>query len=449
MPEKAARVTGHQVQDADRCCRAVQAGALWSAGEDIMGERVRRREIFGWCFYDFANSAFITVVITVVFGPYFIGVIAAGDPAANTLWGLILAVSQVIVIVAGPVLGVMADVTATKKRYLLGMMWVCAAATAALWFTGPGTVWLAAGLVVVAYAAFSFGENFCASFLSELSTPENVGRISGYGWGFGYLGGLASLGMAVLVLSRVPAGVPWVFVATAVFMVLATLPVVLLLRERKRPEPHAGSWWLLGWESMGRAARGLPRHRELLKFFVSFLLYMSGLGAVVGFAAIYSQQVLGFTTAENLVLFATLQLSSALGALLCGWWQDRAGSVNALSVALALWCLVALGAYFAETKTAFFLVGNLAGLAIGSSQAASRAVVTLLSPRDRAAEFFGFWGVFGKLAAITGPLVMGVLADVFDLRVAVLATLVFFAGGLLVLRQVKVEDRGGRKKVAD
>jgi len=403
-----------------------------------MSQPVRRREIFGWCCYDFANSAFITVVITVVFGPYFTGVIAAGNVAANTLWSVILGVSQAVVIVAGPVLGVMADVTASKKRYLLGMMWVCAAATAALWFTGPGTVWLAAALVVVAYAAFSFGENFCASFLSELSTRENVGRISGYGWSFGYLGGLGALGLAMLVLWRVPDGVPWVFVVTAVFMVLATVPVALLLRERKEPEPHAGSWWRLGWESIGRAARDLPRHRELLKFLFSFLLYMSGLGAVVAFAAIYSSQVLGFTTAENLVLFASLQISSAVGALLCGWWQDRAGSVNALSVALGLWCLVAVGAYFCQTKEAFFLVGNVAGLAIGSSQAASRAVVTLLSPRERAAEFFGFWGVFGKLAAITGPLVMGVLADVFGLRVAVLSTLVFFLGGLVVLRTVRL-----------
>jgi len=404
---------------------------------------VRRREIFGWCCYDFANSAFITVVITVVFGPYFTGVIAAGESAANSLWGAILALSQVIVIVAGPVLGVMADVTASKKRYLLGMMWVCAAATAALWFTGPGTVWLAAALVVVAYAAFSFGENFCASFLSELSTPQNVGRISGYGWSFGYLGGLAALGLAMLVLWQVPDGIPWVFVVTAGFMMLATAPVVVLLRERKQPEPHSGSWLRLGWDSVGRAARDLPRHPELLTFFVAFLLYMSGLGAVVAFAAIFSAQVLGFTTHENLILFASLQISSALGALICGWWQDRLGSINALSVALGLWCLVAIGAYYAGTKEAFFVVGNLAGLAIGSSQAASRAVVTLLSPRDRAAEFFGFWGVFGKLAAITGPLTMGILADVFDLRVAVLATLVFFGGGLVVLRRVKIERPGG------
>jgi UMF1 family MFS transporter len=161
-----------------------------------MNSPVRRREIFGWCCYDFANSAFVTVVITVVFGPFFSGVIAADSPAANTLWSVILAVSQAVVIVFGPALGVMADATASKKRFLLSMMWICASATALLWFTGPGTVWLAAALVIVAYAAFSFGENFCASFLSELSTPENCGRISGYGWSFGYLGGLGALGLA-------------------------------------------------------------------------------------------------------------------------------------------------------------------------------------------------------------------------------------------------------------
>ena len=403
-----------------------------------MSEPVRRREIFGWCCYDFANSAFITVVITVVYGPYFTGVVAAGWAGANTLWSVILAASQVVVMVFGPALGVLADVTGSKKKFLLSMMWVCSAATAALWLTGPGTVALAAGLVIVAYAAFSFGENFCASFLSELSTPANCGRISGYGWSFGYLGGLGALGLAMLVLSVSPDGVRWVFVATALFMVAATLPVLLLLRERKQPEPHVARWWQLGWESVLRAARDLPQHRDLLRFFWGFLLYMSGLGAVVAFAAIYSVEVLGFTTGENLVLFASLQISSALGALAFGWWQDRAGSVNMLTAALLLWCLVAVGAYFCQTKEMFFLVGNLAGLAIGSCQAGSRAVVSLLSPRERAAEFFGFWGVFGKLAAVVGPLFMGVLADVFDLRVAVLSTLIFFVGGLIVLRGVRM-----------
>lgn len=410
-------------------------------GHDVrhMSEPVRRREIFGWCCYDFANSAFITVVITVVYGPYFTGVVAAGSTVANTLWSAVLAASQVVVMVFGPALGVMADTTASKKKFLLAMMWVCGAATAALWLTGPGTLALAAGLVVIAYAAFSFGENFCASFLSELSTPENCGRVSGYGWSFGYLGGLGALGLAMLVLHFAPDGVRWVFPATAVFMLLATLPVLLLLRERKQPEPRTVSWWQLGWQSIGRAARDLPKHRELLKFFVAFLLYMSGLGAVVAFAAIYAEEVLGFTTAQNLVLFASLQISSALGAFLFGWWQDRAGSISMLTMALVLWCLVAVGAFFCRTQEAFFVVGNAAGLAIGSCQAGSRAVVSLLSPRERAAEFFGFWGVFGKFAAVIGPLFMGVLADLAGLRVAVLSTLLFFGGGLLVLRTVRMQ----------
>ncbi|MFZ9932294.1 MAG: MFS transporter [Chthoniobacterales bacterium] len=402
-----------------------------------MNSPVRKREIFGWCCYDFANSAFITVVITVVFGPYFTGVVAGTNPAANTLWSVILAVSQAIVIVFGPALGLMADVTATKKKFLLSMMWICASSTALLWFTGPGTVWLAAVLVVAAYAAFSFGENFCASFLGELSTPENVGRVSGYGWSFGYFGGLAALGLALGVISWA-GSIPAVFPSTAMLMVAATIPVVLLLHERKKPEVARAHWMRLGWESTMRVARDIPSHRELFKFLVSFFFYMSGLGAVVAFAAIYAEKVLGFSTSENIVLFASLQLSSAVGAFASGSLQDRIGSRATLSVALLLWCGVALGAYFSEGKTAFFLVGNLAGLAIGSSQAGSRAVVTLLSPRERAAEFFGFWGVFGKLAAIVGPLAMGLLADSVGLRSSILVTLVFFLAGLAVLRTVNI-----------
>ena len=405
-----------------------------------MSKPVRKREIFGWCCYDFANSAFITVVITVVFGPYFTGVIAAGNAAANTLWSTVLAVSQAVVIVFGPALGIMADVTASKKKFLLSMMWICASATALLWFTGPGTVLLAAALVVVAYAAFSFGENFCASFLSELSTPENVGRVSGYGWSFGYFGGLTALGLALAVIA-VSGSVPLVFPVTAALMVAATLPVVLLLHERKKREETSGNWMQLGWQSILEAARDIPSHRELFKFLVSFFFYMSGLGAVVAFAAIYAEKVLGFSTMENIVLFASLQMSSAIGAFACGSLQDKVGSRTTLSVSLLLWCAVALGAYFSAGKAAFFIVGNLAGLAIGSSQAASRAVVPLLSPRDRSAEFFGFWGVFGKLAAVAGPLAMGLFADIFGLRESILVTLVFFLIGLAVLRTVRIPSR--------
>ena len=405
-----------------------------------MSKPVRKREIFGWCCYDFANSAFITVVITVVFGPYFTGVIAAGNAAANTLWSTVLAVSQAVVIVFGPALGIMADVTASKKKFLLSMMWICASATALLWFTGPGTVLLAAALVVVAYAAFSFGENFCASFLSELSTPENVGRVSGYGWSFGYFGGLTALGLALAVIA-VSGSVPLVFPVTAALMVAATLPVVLLLHERKKREETSGNWMQLGWQSILEAARDIPSHRELFKFLVSFFFYMSGLGAVVAFAAIYAEKVLGFSTMENIVLFASLQMSSAIGAFACGSLQDKVGSRTTLSVSLLLWCAVALGAYFSTGKAAFFIVGNLAGLAIGSSQAASRAVVPLLSPRDRSAEFFGFWGVFGKLAAVAGPLAMGLFADIFGLRESILVTLVFFLIGLAVLRTVRIPSR--------
>jgi UMF1 family MFS transporter len=235
--------------------------------------------------------------------------------------------------------------------------------------------------------------------------------------------------------------VQMVFVATAAFMVLATVPVLVFLRERKQPEPGTKSWWRLGWESVGLAARELPKHRELLKFLVAFFLYMCGLGAVVAFAAIFSEKVLGFTTAENLLLFASLQISSAIGAFAAGFFQDRIGSINSLTVSLVLWCSVALGSWFATDKVMFFVVGNLAGLAIGSSQAGSRAVVSLLSPRERAAEFFGFWGIFGKFAAIAGPLTMGVLADMFGLRPAILVTLVFFVGGLIVLRTVRIPAR--------
>jgi UMF1 family MFS transporter len=245
------------------------------------------REIFGWCCYDFANSAFTTIIITVVFSVYFMGVVAEGDARGPGWWGTALAVSQLLVIIVSPLVGVLADVTARKKVYLMSTAVVCSLATLGLYFAGAGDIWLALGLVVIANMAFSLGENLCASFLPEISNAENVGRISGYGWSFGYLGGLLSLVLALMIINSGSGRVPWTFAMTGAFFLLASLPT-LMLRERARPRKLAvgETYFKLGWGQLAGMTRELPRHRTLMIFFISMLLFMAGLTAVVAFASV-------------------------------------------------------------------------------------------------------------------------------------------------------------------
>ncbi|MCC6415826.1 MAG: MFS transporter [Opitutaceae bacterium] len=395
---------------------------------------VRRREIIGWCSYDFANSAFTTIIITVVFAPWFMSVIAAGNPLGPGWWGTALAVSQVVIILVSPLIGAIADVTARKKVFLMIAAVVCSVATVLLALAGAGDIWLALGLVVTANIAFSLGENLCASFLPEISTPQTVGRISGYGWSFGYLGGLLSLVLALAIINSGPGRVPWTFVMTGGFFLLACLPT-LMLRERaqRRTLAPGESWIGLGLRQLAVMRRELPRHRTLLFFFVALFFYIAGLTAIVAFASVFATEVLAMTQAEIIKLFIVLQLAGVAGAWGFGLLQDRTGPRLALVISLLQWIVVCGWAAVCTTKTEFFLIGMLAGSAMGSLQAGGRAVVALLTPPGRGGEFFGYWGFFTKLAGVVGQPVFGWLAAWHGYRVATLVNCGFFIIGLIVL----------------
>ncbi len=396
---------------------------------------VRKREIFGWCCFDFANSAFTTVVITVVGLPYFTAAVAGNDPRAAGWWGTTLSVSQLLVLLLSPLIGVLADLRATKKRYLLGTALLCSLATAALTFAGAGEVALMLGLLLVANLAFALSENVCAAFLPELSTPATAGRISGYGWAFGYLGGLVSLGLALAVVMSGEGRAQWTFLITGGFFFVMSLPTLLLLRERAVPQPlRAGeTLWGRAFAQFGRMRRELPRHRRLARFLIAFTVFMAGLMAVVGFAAGYATSVVGMTQNNIIVLFAVLQLAGTAGAFLFGYIQDKIGPKLPLVSALLIWIVACAWASVCRSVTEFYAIGVLAGVGMGSLQSASRAVVSTLTPDGRQGEFFGYWGVFGKLAGMIGFFVFGHLVGAVGYRTAIALNAGFFALGLLLV----------------
>ncbi len=406
---------------------------------------VKKRELFGWCCFDFANSAFTTIIITVVYSVYFAKVVAAEDPRAEGWWGTALSASQLVVIVLSPLIGALADVTARKKTALMITAFLCSLATAALFFVGPGEVALALGLVILANIAFSLSENICAAFLPEISTPANVGRVSGYGWSFGYFGGLFSLILALVIIQSGDGRVPWTFLMTGAFFFFASLPTLLLLRERARPAVLAPGETVVarGFGQLARIVHEVPQHRTLAIFFVAMTFYIAGLMAVVGFAALYATAVVGMTQDEIIKLFIVLQLAGVAGAFGFGFLQDRASAKLALTLSLLLWVAVCLWAAMSRTKTEFFLIGGLAGVAMGALQSSGRALVATLTPPGRAGEFFGYWGFFGKLAGVIGPVTYGWLITHIGYRLGIVAVGGFFLVGLLILLPLKI-GRAGR-----
>ncbi len=386
-----------------------------------------RGEIFAWCWYDFSNSSFVTVVVTVVGGVFFTQLVCGGADWAEFLWGSVLSVSAAVAMLAGPFLGRWADLRASKKPLLIGLTLVCVAATSLMGLPVWGVA-AVTGLVVVANATFLLGENLVAAFLPELVPPGKRGKISAYGWGFGYLGGLASLGLALWILSGAEGSVRKVFPAVAGFMLLAALPTIIFLRERAQPGRKAVTE--PDWRAVWNTVRSRPDLRRLL---LGLGASLAGLSAVVGFASIYATKEIGFTLEDTVKLFVVLQIAAVVGALVTGPWQDRSGAKPVLLSALGVWVLVSAGAWLSRSVESFYAVAALAGLGMGWLQSAGRAAVAEITPQGQQGEVFGLWGFAGKLAGIAGPLVFGALAGAMGLREAVLINGVWFFLGAWIL----------------
>ena len=401
-----------------------------------------KREILSWCFFDFANSAFTTIIITIVYSVYFRNIIAAGRTDGDRLWAIGNTVSQTLVLLSAPLLGAIADYSAAKKKFLFLSYLTCVIFTALLTFTQPGQILFALSIFVFANFAFSSGENFIASFLPEISKPEDMGKISGFGWALGYIGGLTSLLLCFPYLKggfglENAANLRMTNLVVAGFFLLAGIPTFLWVRERKKASdlPPGISYVSAGFSRIRDTFAHLRRFRELFKFLILFGIYNCGVTTVVVFAAIYAVETIQLTAGEFLVFFLITQISASIGAFLFGLAQDRIGPKNTIYATLTVWLATIVGAYFSRDKTTFFIVGNLAGLGLGSSQSAARALVGLFSPAEKSAEFFGFWGLFWKLSTAIGPLVFGLLSSgTGDQRIAILVTGLFFVFGLMGLR---------------
>jgi len=414
-----------------------------------LGSDVKYREVWAWSMYDFANSAYTTVVITAVFGAYFVAGVAGNAPWATFAWTAALSVSYAAILFTGPLVGAWADAHAAKKRLLLISTVGCVVFTAALAFVKPGDVLLALTLVALSNYFFGTGENLIAAFLPELADSQAMGRVSGWGWSFGYLGGLTALGicLAYIMASGRPAAesVPVTMLITAVFFAVAATPTFIFLRERAVPQRVVHSPWARLRETMREA----HRYNDLWRFLLCILFYQAGITAVVSLAAIYAEQAMKFTTQQTITLILVVNVTAAIGAFGFGYLQDAIGHVRSLALTLVGWIIMVLIAGFAQGPTAFWIAANLAGLCMGSSQAAGRAVVGYLAPPARLAEFFGLWGLAVKAASIFGPLTYGAVTWIFagNHRLGIFATGVYFVIGLVLLLGIDVE-RGRRAALA-
>ena len=411
---------------------------------------VTKREVWAWAMYDFANSGYTTVVITAVFGAYFVAVVAGNAPWATFAWTLALSVSYALIMATAPLVGAWADAHARKKALLWLTTLGCVGFTAALYFAAPGALVVALAALVVSNYFFGTGENLIAAFLPELARPRALGRVSGWGWALGYVGGLVSLGASLAYIGWAQGRgqgaadfVPVAMLITAAIFMLASLPTLLMLRERAVPQP--GHTPRNAWGQVRHTLGHLAQLPDLRRFLICTVLYHAGIAAVVTLAAIYASQVFHFDTQRTIVLVLVVNVTAAAGAFAFGYVQDRIGHVRSIALTLAGWIAMVLVAWAAPDERMFWVAANLAGLCMGASQSAGRAMVGLLAPPAHQAEIFGLWGLAVKLASIAGPLTYGAASwlTTGDHRQSLLITGAWFVAGLVALRGVRA-DRGRR-----
>lgn len=409
--------------------------------------------------YDVADSAFTTVIVTTLYAIYF-GKVVVGKPdspeEADQLWGFAASISEVVVAILAPILGAIADFSGSRKKFL----GVCACTivffTAALYFVGPGMTSLGLGLYIVANVGFAGGGVFIDSFLPGISTEENAGRISGLKWAFGYASGLVALWLCLPLASNIvdnptPEQVSkaqLIPLIIAGYYAVAVLPTFLFLRERsvKKPMPEGDNYLTVGFRQLANTLRHIKRYKELMKLLVAFLIYNDGVVTVIYFAARYATETIKFTSEEVVTLFICMNVIAVGGALGFGLLADRIGQKSSIMISLCIWIAAVVLAYFVETKMGFYAVATLSGIGIGSCQSVTRSLVSLFTPKENAAEFFGFLGIAGKALAFLGPIVFGTIsAYAQSQRPAILSIGIFFVVGIIALSFV---DEAAGKEAA-
>jgi len=393
----------------------------------------QRRRILAWCLYDFANSAYSAVIVATVFAVYYVSHIVGNEHGLGDLWwGRAISGSLLLVVLTGPLLGALADRSGLRKRFFIAFTLLCIVCIALFTTLRPGMILQGFALIALANFGFESSQIYYNAYLSDIAPPDQLGFVSGLGFAIGYLGSIAGLVVALPLVNARHFGALWLVVA-AFFAVFSIPAFVSLPRTEPQPEKRF---------ELVRIFRDVLGNSQMRRFLLAFFVYFDGVETTIVFSGIFAATTLKFTTPEVIKLFLAVQFSALAGALLLARPTDRWGPKRVISLTLVLWIGVATSAYFAQTKPTFVAVALIAGLGLGSIQAASRALMASLIPPGKESELFGFYALCGKSSSVLGPLVFGGVSYLAgSQRSAVAALGAFFLAGLILLQRVRPASR--------
>jgi len=417
------------------------------------------KTIFGWCMYDWANSAYSTTVAAGLLPVYFATVVVGPDGltiggttfSATTLWGIIVGMAALTTFLVTPVLGAIADFANAKKRFLLLFAYTGSLFTIFLYFTKEGDVFSALILFFITQVCFIGANVFYDAFLPHISTIEEMDMISSKGFSYGYIGGglQFALTLALVVghnligisqplavrIGILGAGLWWagftIFTAKNLIEARGTSS-----RSEHQREPGLSplAYAQVGFSRLIETTKHVRRFRHLVLFLIAYMLYNDAIQTVLDMATIYGAEELKLSATPLLVTLLIIQLVAAVGAFIFGSFAALVGTKRAVMTTLALWSLIVVYGYFITTTNQFFAAGVMVGIVMGGSQALSRSFYGSMIPKEASAEFYGFYTVFSKFSAIWGPFVFAFIRQTTgSARNSILSLVVFFIVGLVLL----------------
>ncbi|MBU1299798.1 MAG: MFS transporter [Bacteroidetes bacterium] len=404
-----------------------------------------RSQIFVWTLFDFANTAFYVLILTVGYPLYFKEVVAKGNQNGDFLWGLAFSISMLIVAFISPILGAVADYSAGKKRFLLIFTAICIVATSGLFFITESMIVWGIFLLIMANIGFEAGLVFYDSFLPEITTPRSYGRVSGYGFAMGYIGSLVTLAVAYPLFikgfsSENIINIRYSFLLAAGFFFVFSIPLFLFLKEKSKRVNQKFSFIKVGIQRIKATFKEFEKHKNVGKFLLSYFIYIDGINTIIIFSSIFARESLQLEIIDIVIFFAMVQTSAIAGSVIFGILADHFGQKKTLTATLILWLGIVVVAYFVTGKILFYVVGILAGIALGSSQSTSRSLMSTITPIEKKTEFFGFYSFFGKASAIVGPLIFGYISSQMNQRIAIISVGVLILVGLMLLQRV-IEEK--------
>ncbi len=422
--------------------------------------QVTRRKIFSWAMFDFANSAFTTLVVTFIYSTYFAKTIAPSMEIGTQYWSIAISISAVVIAVLSPLMGRLADLSGHRKRYLFVTAVAGILFTAGLYFPLPGQIVLALTLFIAANVAVEMSQVFYNAYLPEISNHNNVGKISGLGWSLGYVGGLLCLGIALILFVRPenPAfgltkegdqNLRATNLLVAAWFAVFSIPTFLVLKDRGHQRPAASQGILVQARTeLRHTFRNIRQYPQIVRFLIARLFYNDALVTLIGFGGIYAAGTFAFTFEEILVFGIVLNIAAALGAAGFGVVDDAIGGKKTILLSIIGFIIATAAIIFTHSKTVFWVGGVLMGLLIGPNQSASRSLFARFVPTGKETEFFGFFALSGKLSAFMGPLLLGTLTRLFDSqRIGFSVIIVQFLIGFSIL--FKVNEQAGKQVPQD